>query len=686
MPSEPTEPASAVLVTHPMTDKSYGPTRLVVATVLTAGDDPVPGGPPTIRIGTHVYSTYQRRRGDRWTVEAEPDCWPIDHWWQYISELTRRKSRLWIVGPRMDQFLPLTDFYLQVESGVFSLFTGPTGEQDYHPSGAPIGRQRGLAQVLSKRCTIVEAIGLHGRIFACSTNNWLDVTDYRVCLSTGVDCLSGPDPDDQTSEPPIHPREACTAWTRWTRGTILSWIGANIGNWQPTAAGLAVASWRRIEGPRAARKHPRDEVIELESGAMHGGRATSWFYGDCGDRNGCMPNPHPKPPKTRFDRLAGTVERYDARSLYPAIMRDEIFPVQLGGFHVNPDVKTVKAWCKHQCVIASVTLSTDRPEYPRRTEMGTDYPVGRWTTTLAGPELDWAFRDKAVVAIHAAARYLPGRPFATWSQTLIDLRDQCRADGDTLGVWLAKSVANALGGRFAMHQRRWFDRPTIVSPILWGEWTNLDADAQTVRRFRSTCGRTKELVIGKPGYRLLAAIYAYLTSYGRSRMRALREKLLPDTIVSQCTDSLWILRKNHTLQPSLSNDVGPLPGQLRQETSYHYSRLIDPNRYYADGRWILAGVPAGFWIDHRSQVCSLHDANPILRGSDERPRWIAQRVVTHPVAALPSHVSTDNRGWLLPCTAGLSDIYRPAPYSPGWQPTPAKQLYIPDWEESPHAD
>lgn len=104
-----------------------------------------------------------------------------------------------------------------------------------------------------------------------------------------------------------------------------------------------------------------------------------------------------------------------------------------------------------QDVLAWADVETDAPRYPWDSGRGTLYPVGRFRSLLAGPELREARERGELRAIHQGRAYLVSPHMADWALWLAGLLDE-RAEGVPPAVrLLAKHWSRCVPGKWAGH-------------------------------------------------------------------------------------------------------------------------------------------------------------------------------------------------------------------------------------------
>jgi len=137
----------------------------------------------------------------------------------------------------------------------------------------------------------------------------------------------------------------------------------------------------------------------------------------------------------RLGRVDGPVYRLDVNSMYPAVMRDNWYPTRLIGHTSRAEVAELHEWLAKWCVVAEVDLATDEPAYPVVVEGRLVFPVGRFLTVLASPELQHALERERVLAVHAVACYDRAVLFKAFVEECWAIRLAAIQAGDSVTQW-----------------------------------------------------------------------------------------------------------------------------------------------------------------------------------------------------------------------------------------------------------
>jgi hypothetical protein len=172
-----------------------------------------------------------------------------------------------------------------------------------------------------------------------------------------------------------------------------------------------------------------------------------------------------------------------------------------------------------------------------------------------------------------------------------------------------------------------------------------DGTSENYWTVAGVCYRDVEVASGG---KLLAALYCYLTSYGRVQMARYRESLYPELPYAQCTDGIWVGDKALSTLKRQCLSADRTPGTLRMVSSHNFARWFTPNHYYVDGRWVLSGYRQGYIVESAETVLETRDINHIRSCPYKAPSELVRRSLRRHMAGLSAGVRIGPDGWLVP--------------------------------------
>jgi hypothetical protein len=195
-------------------------------------------------------------------------------------------------------------------------------------------------------------------------------------------------------------------------------------------------------------------------------------------------------------------------------------PSVLVGTAVNPSSEGVYRLLREYSVLAHVSLDTGDNHYPYRDKRRhiTIWPVGKFSTWLAGPELQLALDDERVTHFHEVAWYEHSPFLAGFANHILDLRQRCRWNDD-LYRW-CKSLGVSIVGKLGQRSRSWIDDSIAVFHKAWDSFYTRGHGGE-VTRWRSVAGCTQREISTGFGFDAVPAAAAWVTSLGRVKLLTL---------------------------------------------------------------------------------------------------------------------------------------------------------------------
>jgi hypothetical protein len=236
-------------------------------------------------------------------------------------------------------------------------------------------------------------------------------------------------------------------------------------------------------------------------------------------------------------------------------------------------------------------VETDEPNYPLRRDGMVIYPVGRFTTTLCGPELLRAAGLGHIKAVHSIAWYKRETCMDTYVKALYKLRVHYE---DSLQWELAavcKAMMNALPGKMGQWDRRWIACPNMRAPCMYGEWWGSDETGEPCR-YRAIGGTVqRNLTLGySPDS--CPAIAAWVQSVARIKLLDVIRYVGWHNVYYYDTDSIFMNESGHDKINWQVQARGEKIGFPTLRSSAGQLEVRGIKYYNLDGHVTCAGLPA----------------------------------------------------------------------------------------------
>lgn len=341
----------------------------------------------------------------------------------------------------------------------------------------------------------------------------------------------------------------------------------NLGNWQPTGAGMAYATWRHKFLTHKILVHDDVEALTAERAAMHTGRAEAWKHGELSHT---------------------TWTEVDMRNAYVTICADSDLPVKLK-YHLGAlsesQYHTLSA---HYRVLCRCRVTTSLPVVPYFDGNRSLWPVGTFDTWLWDTEVDMLLSESAQVSIRESFVYSRAKILSAWAIWVLSvLRSDNNGASSACQTWI-KHCSRALIGRLALRHVKWElfgENPEGFTCITRA--TN--AETGRTKRYMHVGNRTFEesgLIEGKDS---LPQITGWIMAECRMRLwHAMRAAGL-DEIAHVDTDSLLVSRRGYEALRAACGAAWPDTWQVKG--SARRVIVYGPRNYRWGKARKVAGVP-----------------------------------------------------------------------------------------------
>jgi hypothetical protein len=294
-----------------------------------------------------------------------------------------------------------------------------------------------------------------------------------------------------------------------------------LGSFAMTIAGQAMNAFRgRFLKQDTIFIHKDEASLILEREAYAGGRNEAWRIGQIND----------------------PIYYCDVNSMYPAVMKNNVFPVKLLTHRKRGTVKELQQFIdRGQLIIARVIVKADHPIYFKKAGK-LIFPVGEFRTTLSTPELIRAIKDKAIVKVEQFNVYEAGQIFEEYVDYFYNRRLEAKAKKDDVRTLLYKLFLNSLYGKFGQKSLNWEKVGEAPADMIKAE-TIINVRTKE-RRVYKVFGGSRFVKVSKPigqndAYNAFPAIAAHVTAYARMLLWNYIETAGQENIFYMDTDSIF---------------------------------------------------------------------------------------------------------------------------------------------------
>lgn len=274
----------------------------------------------------------------------------------------------------------------------------------------------------------------HGTIVLADTWTWIPLPLNVIAPQVGevkYDMPRDRAPEEEWARYCMHDTEILYNVVR----VLMKWVSSeHLGNWQPTGAGMAMATWRHKFMNHKVLVHDDADALAAERTAMHTGRAEAWRHG-----------------KIYGEKWT----EVDLKNAYLRIAADTDVPRKLHMHHGAISRAQFTRLRDKFAVLSRVVVRTSVPCVPYRDRKRHLWPVGEFETWLWDNELSMAMRYGAECDIRECYTYVRAPVLSEWARWTLALLDP-RGDGVPPIVRThVKHCSRALIGRLALRTPCW---------------------------------------------------------------------------------------------------------------------------------------------------------------------------------------------------------------------------------------
>lgn len=490
------------------------------------------------------WAAYRRRlKGDKWSAPQWFRYTTIAEFWDWVESLRGGRNCIHMFAHNCSFDLPVLDAFNELPRRDYRLWKAVI-------DSPPV--------ILSwrKSPTTIKII---------DTLNIWRMPLAAIGEKLGMPKLDMPDKDASTEEWDTYGKRdveiimaACLDWWSFLREH-------DLGGFAPTLAAQSLRAYCHRFMRHRIYIDANTKGLDLARDAYHGGRVECFRLGE----------------------INGPLHKLDINSMYPAVMRDNLYPIKIAGVYKDVSHSELTRWLNKYCVVARCKISTNEPVYSVLTPDKLLFPVGEFSTTLCTPELQHAMANGHIIAIERAAVYDGAPIFSSFVDEMYRLRMLARSRGDKTDDWRLKILANSLYGKFGQRGRVYETEQQIDSDAI-KVWVELDAETGEVHNMRQFARQIQRLVGTTESRESHPAIAAHVTAYARMLLWQLICVAGRENVFYVDTDSLLTSPSGlASLVPWIDSDR---LGYLKEEGVYESVTLYGPKDYVMGREWKSKGI------------------------------------------------------------------------------------------------
>jgi hypothetical protein len=343
-------------------------------------------------------------------------------------------------------------------------------------------------------------------------------------------------------------------------------VKEDLGHWGKTLASCSLKAYRHKFMKRCLSLPSGPSENEFAKQAYFGGRTECLYQGK---------------------QSRGPYFKLDVNSMYPYVMRNKEFPIELSGHRDSASVRELAHLLKDYAVIARVDIAPSKPYFVHAEGKKRLYPVGPFTAFLSTPELKLALENGWVKKVYELSWYRQRVIFRDYVDYFYTKRQEYKRQGKQLWATLFKGYLNRLYGKFA---QRGFKEKIMGKANKYSHSHVLGIDAETGTLWEEIQVGENILRISQEGFaqHAFVAIAAHVTAYARLHLYSLVEAAGRRNCFYMDTDSLIVNRKGFDrLWDFIDQDE---LGALKIQGVEDEIEIVAPKEYRFGEKWVIKGI------------------------------------------------------------------------------------------------
>lgn len=489
------------------------------------------------------YASYGIWEAGKLTRRKEIVFTTTREFWDWLREVAKPTSRIWLFAHNVGFDLTILDMCGVIRSGEYKTFkptTQPGLNEQYDKRK---GNQLGVL-ILEDPPTVISLQRDDGaKLIILDTLNYWRTSLKALGKSVGLEKYDMPDYDvDYETWVKYCKRDVEIIELSITR--LIGWWKSNkLGKFGFTSPSLAMAAFRHTNKNANILAHQEDTVRVLERNSYFGGQLESYHIGKIDEK----------------------IYQYDVASLYPSVMKNNVYPVHLLEYDITDRVTDGFPSINPSHSTAEVFINSPSDTFPVRVKQGVLYMNGRGWVTLAGPELYYAKQMGYIEKTRSWATYECAELFNSYVDYFWDMKISAEREDDYVQRTFAKLMLNSLYGKFGQMGSSLVPVTDYMPIDEFGLCTVSHALTGKITRYVSFFDVVLREEKGKELQFSVPAISAFVTSYARQTMRKLKTIVGAENYYYMSTDCL-IVNANGRIHLQNAKEINPgVLGKLNLE-------------------------------------------------------------------------------------------------------------------------
>jgi len=236
------------------------------------------------------------------------------------------------------------------------------------------------------------------------------------------------------------------------------------------------------------------------------------------------------------------VVKVDVNSMYPHVMKDNLYPTVFRQWVKDPDLFFLKARLERFSCISHCRVNTTSPAYAFWDGQRLLFPVGRFDAYLCSGSLSYALAHAHIEKVHDALFFEQARLFDSYVDYFYPLKQDFKDSGNRVWEKTVKMFLNQLYGKFGEKREEVIINEEADPLDFFREDVYYGPDQ--IKGIEFACWGRYLLVGGEnEGPMSMPAIASHVTDYARMHLFNLLQQVGPDNLLYCDTDSIFLYKE-----------------------------------------------------------------------------------------------------------------------------------------------
>jgi hypothetical protein len=406
-------------------------------------------------------------------------------------------------------------------------------------------RENGLIMERGPTAAVVLFHKHRGKLICCDLRNYIDKPGEMFARLVSLDWGREPTEDNSDDEAVAIAAKRCEVMFKVVQSMVEWHNSKNFGKLELTSASCSMSVFKRLDTINGIELPEQQHIRDLERAAYHAGRTEPLWIGS--KRTGVY-KPHPRcvtTPAMFNESPIGPFYMLDSSSFYGMIYRECQLPKSMMVEGDGMTKQQAQQLITDDSWLATCQIITKNNPFPYRDDRGSHFAVGRYTTTLCGPELHRAVQCGCVAKVGRFHRYHIDYILKAFAEAMWNERQAAKDKGDVIVESWCKTLIAMLHGKFAQRNNQWEVCPDLQADEPWSHWQHWSQTASKWIQYRAIGYEVQRELPAGDGKDCFPAVAAWVAANGREIINAWCTIAGKRNVLYIATDALIVTQQGY---------------------------------------------------------------------------------------------------------------------------------------------